>query len=329
MEAGLRPEHLGDDHRALHQPVEHVEQVELVELLVGAHRLDHRQVEVAGEHREALEQQPLVVVEQLMRPGDGVAQRGVTIALGRTAAQHPEPLVEPSVEISRRERSAAGGRELDRERQTVEPLAQGDDRIHRAGREVERRIRVLRAVDEQLHGRRIGVVSGERLDRQRRLTGKPERLAAGGEDLEIGAAVEQRPDRAGRRVDQMLTVVDHQDGGLIADRLDRRPQRLLARLRRGTHAVEQRERDALFVEHGGEFDEPHTAVGSTGRVGGGLDGERGLAHTAGPTDGDQSVFAQQVADVQQIALPADEVDRADRQRGLGLVEGLQRRERRR
>ena len=110
-------------------------------VVVRADGLRGRQVATAGEHRQPLEDALLVVEEQLVAPVDDGAQRLLARKRGaRPAGEQAEPIVEPSGDLRDRERSGAGGGQLDGERQPVEPGADvGDDT--RAGR---RRARAAR-----------------------------------------------------------------------------------------------------------------------------------------------------------------------------------------
>ncbi len=127
-------------------------------------------------------------------------------------------MLQPRQQRRRGQCRDAGGRQLDRQRQTVQPPA---DRRHRrcvrlgqreagAGR--------LRPLHEQLHrrGRRLGDDrpvrhrgQGEGGDRHVAFTGQPQHLPARGQDREAGAGGQQLADQRGR-VHHLLDVVEHQ-----------------------------------------------------------------------------------------------------------------------
>ena len=101
--------------------------------------------QTAAEHGEAFEEEALPFVEQVIRPSDRVAQlavmewrRRVDRVVGR---QELEPLIETPLQLIEAERARPGRRQLDRERQPVEPGAQGGDprAIGRGGRRWWRR----------------------------------------------------------------------------------------------------------------------------------------------------------------------------------------------
>ena len=96
-------------------------------------------VEPAGEHADRAQQGAVVVVEQVVAPGDRVAQRAVAIGDAPAGGQEAQALVEPSLQPVESERRAAGRGQLDRQRHAVEGPAQHGD---------------ARGVDELRAGRR-------------------------------------------------------------------------------------------------------------------------------------------------------------------------------
>ena len=106
--------------------------------------------------REAREERLLLRQQQVVAPGDRPAQR--LLARGevlRAARQQRQPLVEAAQERRRRERPHPGRRQLDRQRQAVQPDAdlRHGRRVHVAEGEVGGR--AARPLDEQPH--RLGV----------------------------------------------------------------------------------------------------------------------------------------------------------------------------
>jgi hypothetical protein len=81
-------------------------------------------VRAAGEHREAAEAVPLVVVEQLVAPVDGGAEGPVP---SRRIARHRGGLtqccVKPARDLDDGQQGASRGSKLDRQRQPVKPSA--------------------------------------------------------------------------------------------------------------------------------------------------------------------------------------------------------------
>ena len=104
--------------------------VEGGEALVGADGLGGGQVATTGEHGEPFEHALLVVEQQLVAPVDDGPQRLLPRQGGaRPAGEQTEPIVESGGELFEREGSGPGGRELDRQWQTIEPKADVADHV--------------------------------------------------------------------------------------------------------------------------------------------------------------------------------------------------------
>ena len=86
----------------------------------GLRRLER---EASAEHAESTEQLLLLAVEQLVAPLDRRAQRSLPRRrVAGARSEERQPLVEAREQVVRIEQRDARGRELDRERQPVEPL---------------------------------------------------------------------------------------------------------------------------------------------------------------------------------------------------------------
>ena len=92
-------------------------------------------VEVGTEGGELIEERLLDVSQQVVRPRDGGAQALVAGIDAATTSEHVEAIVEVCSELSHRHRRQPGRRQLDRQRETVEPPADlvddGDVRVGR------------------------------------------------------------------------------------------------------------------------------------------------------------------------------------------------------
>ena len=85
-------------------------------------RFGPRQVEAADEDGQAAKERLLGRVEQVVAPGDGVAHRPQPVrqVAGAAGQQRQGPL-QPRQQRRRRQDGDAGGRQLDRQRQPVQP----------------------------------------------------------------------------------------------------------------------------------------------------------------------------------------------------------------
>lgn len=110
---------VGDDQRAVHHGAEQLEQVGAE--LVGSDRSGRVEREPPGEHPQAVEEQPLVVVEQLVAPLDRAPQGPLT-DLGCPAdfPEQGEAVAETHENAGDGEHVRAGGGQLDSKRQPVE-----------------------------------------------------------------------------------------------------------------------------------------------------------------------------------------------------------------
>lgn len=170
----------------------------------------------SGEHGHPPREIPLLLVEQLPAPLDDRAQRAVPGRLGAVAArQQPEAVAQAVGELVHGERAQPGRGEFDRQRQPVEGLADPVNGLH-ARVEIGIGPYGGRPVHEQT---RRG--SGrEWRHRAQRLTGDTERLPARGEDAQPGTRAEQHARGAGRFVDEMLAVVEHEQHLAPLQRVD-------------------------------------------------------------------------------------------------------------
>ena len=78
----------------------------------------------AAEHREPGEERLLVLVEQVVAPGDRGAQRGMALVGIAAALEEVEPLPDPLEQLLGAEQLHPRGGELDREREPVEAADQ-------------------------------------------------------------------------------------------------------------------------------------------------------------------------------------------------------------
>ncbi len=110
---------LDGDQRLAHQRIQHVQHCVLVER--SSQRLrGGGQVEPAGEHRTAAQHRPLVIVEQVVRPLHGVAQRLVAFQPAPRPRQQPEPVTQTIADILGAHRHHPRRRQLDRQRDPIQ-----------------------------------------------------------------------------------------------------------------------------------------------------------------------------------------------------------------
>ena len=280
----------------------------------AAHVLGGGQVEGAAEHRQ-LRPGPLFGTgAQLVAPVQGTAQgtlpgRGGT----RTGGQQVEPVVEALPDLLGRQRPQPYRRQLDGQRQPVQPPADPGDRGLVVGGEREPGYGGGGPLAEQ-GDRRVGAQSAvlppgrypQRLHAHHTLVGQSQGFPAGRQDPQRSDLAQQRAGQLGARLDQVLAVVQHQHGGSVGEELDQPGHRRRPRLVVLVDGLEHRRGYQLGVLQLVQLDPPDAAGRQPDQLVGRVPREPGLAHPRDPGQGDQPVPRDQALDVRQLAPAADE-----------------------
>ena len=126
-----------DEQRPVGEALEEIQHRERADGLGARDDLGRVEREATGEHRQPREQASLGIRQQLVAPVHRRAERLLARdRRARTTGQEPEAIIEPVEDLLRAQHAGARGRELDRERDAVEPVA---DRRDRRGRRVVER----------------------------------------------------------------------------------------------------------------------------------------------------------------------------------------------
>ena len=184
------------------------------------------------------------------------------------AAKQIEALGNAVEDLLRRERLAACGRELDRKRQAIEPVA---DRGRRRVLDLDLWRDGARTLPEELHRRRFGKRRQWILAFDR----DPHRLATRDEEPKAGAFAHEFP-KANGRVHDLLKVVQEQEALPVVD--------VPGDIAVGPDRVRNRGKDESRVAEGRQRDEPDTVGESGRRLAGDRERESRLADTARPGD---------------------------------------------
>ena len=205
---------VGDDERLVDQLAEDVEHVDGIECVADQDRFGRDDVATAGEDREPVEGVAFELAQQVVRPVDGAPERLLPFERGAAAAREElEALVEPVDKVVRCHRTHTCGRQLDRERDPVEPPAQLRDRVRVLGREREVVLRVAGPVDEQV----LGFRAVERPHGDDLFSGHRQALAAGCKHRDLRTSLRDAVDDACRRVEQVLAVVEDHQRALVRE----------------------------------------------------------------------------------------------------------------
>ena len=225
--------------------------------------------------------------------------------------QQPEPVVKPGEEFVHAERADARRRQLQRQRNPVEPPAQPRDGLSVVLVEAETRRGRAGAQGEQLYGAGLR----QRRDRPDDLAGQHEGFPAGHQDAQPGSGLEQLGGQLGGLVDQVLAVVQDQQHPAGAQRVGQQVGRVHGAVvpdaQDGHDGVGGR---AGAGERGpGQLDQPDTISEGVHCLGRRLQGQPRLADAARPREGHQPTFVQQRAQVGHCRRPADHVGEHGRQ----------------
>ena len=268
-----------------------------------AHGLGSLAREAARERAEDGEEPPGVRLEQLVAPTDRRAQGPLPFReVARPLRRELEPVVERLEQLGRRQVGRAGGDELDRERQSVEPAADlGDERPRRQGPAGR-----ARPSEEEL----LRVGRGQGRQQELVLPVHAQTRAARDQDAQPRRRLQQLADEWGR-FEQLLEVVQEEQelasAQLVLERVLGEPERL-----------RDRRSDERRVDERGQADEPDAVGERAGELVCRPKRDPRLAGAAGPGERDDpAVTAEQGRDCLDLRPPADE-----RRRRRGQVAAL-------
>ena len=187
-------------HRLINQAAQHAEGA------FTAQRFRGRKAELSSHHRQAAEQAALVLIEQLVTPLHRGPQRLVTgRAVPAATGQQLKAPSQPLLDLAHAHQAGSRCRQLDRQRQAVQPHADTMDHIRRSA-VGKPRTAISRPLGEQPNR----LILRQRGQREDHLASHQQRLAAGGQHGEPCAAVHQHPGHPRAFLDQVLTVIEHQ-----------------------------------------------------------------------------------------------------------------------
>ncbi len=220
-------------HRLLQQTLYAVDHLPWAILRLAADGRRRLEREAVAKHREPPEEPLLSRLEEVVAPGDQVVegplpQRRRAIDGGKLE----EPLAQHGGDPRRAEEGDAGGSQLERE---GDPLGLPADCDHRLGVrlvEPEAPVGLAGALEEQgdrLHGGQLVDGAGrpvgrlrERFDLEDALAPKAQLLPRGGKHAHASALLQQTLRERGDVSDHMLAVVEHEQGLVLSQVVDRR-----------------------------------------------------------------------------------------------------------
>ena len=326
-----------DQQRPIGEALQQIQHRERADGIGARDDLGRVEREATGEHRKTREQASLGIGQQLVAPVDRRAERLLARDSGaRTTGEEPEAVIEAVEDLLRAQHASARGRELDRERDAVEPVADPRDRRGRRVVEVEVRPDLAGALDEELH--RLVLLQGVETrfvragERQARhppcgFAGHAELLSAGREHDDAGTC-EQDPFRdLGGRVDEVLAVVEHHERGLRREMIDEHVERRAGPAARGRPtAAATALGTSVGVGDRCELDEPRPVGEAFERARRELEREPRLPAAAGTGEREHAGLAEELAQHRELGFAPDEAGELHRQVVGEVVDRSQRRE---
>ena len=119
----------------------------------------------------------------------------------------------------------------------------------------------------------------------------PERLAAGRQDVDVRRTAEKRRRQAGRRVDDVLAIVEHQQQPAVPERGDQARKRIFGADFQTEHGRDRARHQPRVAERR-QIDQPDAVLISADQPLGDGEGDRGLADAAGPDDRHQALVRE-------------------------------------
>ncbi len=209
----VRPDRLDPDEALVREGLDPVHEIDAQAGIGVGHRERRLERPAAREHAEPREEAPLDLREQVVAPRDGAAER--SLALGQVAcpATEVQAPVEPVQDLAGRQDPHARRGELQREGQAAEPFR---DRAHGGERVVaEREVRSVGSCPVEEQGRAL--VGVERRHVVGPLAADPEQLAARHEHMHLWRSPDETGNQIGHRGQQLLEVVEHEQGRALAE----------------------------------------------------------------------------------------------------------------
>ena len=179
------------------------------------------EIETACEHGQTTERDAFVVEQEVVTPVEGGGQGLLAVRMAAPASgEDGERITQAGGELHDREVDHTHGGQFEGEGDAVETATDLGDRGSGGGIEHEARRRVLRSLDEQLNGfetsQTVGrvVISGklERGHPPGDLAGVSKRLAARGQDGEIGASRQELGGQGDDGIEDVFAVVEDEQG---------------------------------------------------------------------------------------------------------------------
>ena len=120
---------LDSDQALIDERGQEIEHLAIFDLVAGADPLRRLERPPTGKYRKPPHQELLVVLQEVVTPVDHRAQRLLARERrARSSSQEAEAMIQPAIDLFDGERSHPRRRQLDRQRDPIEPMADGNER---------------------------------------------------------------------------------------------------------------------------------------------------------------------------------------------------------
>jgi hypothetical protein len=210
------------------------------------------------------------------------------------------------------------------QRESVELPADRCNYRHKAAVRRKTRLCRPRPLDEQPNGavaqrivvsRDIGRRHGEPLHRINPFARRSERLAAGGDDMQRRGGPQYSLGYRRGGSNHMLAGIEHQQQAPAGERLRHAVCRSFAAAELQADSGSHRGRDQPGIGEGRELGQPHAVGKVRSQLAGECERQRCLADAAGPGQGDEPMRGDEIEDLAELLLPADQL--GNRLRNVG------------
>ncbi len=314
-EAGGGPDLAPSDQRLVHQGRQPLQDVQAEPTRI-AH--DFRGLDGPAPHegRQPGEQPPLGFVQEVVAPGDGVAQGALALGEGPDpGGEEGEAALQPRQHLLGREDLGPGGGQLDGQGQAVEP---GGDLGHRRGvllRDSEPRLHRQGPLREQPDGLEpaeggevghlLGVGGLEGRHQILLLAAQPQHDPGGGHHLQPGGRDEELLDH-GARLHHLFEVIDHQEELSVPEVVLHAVEDGASGHLRDPQGAGHRGGNQGRIGHRGQVHEEAAVLVVGEDLPGHLQRQPGLPGPPGAGQGEQPGPAQEVPDFLDLLLPPHE-----------------------
>ena len=267
------------------------------------------------EHAEMVHHPLLLGTQRVPAPFDGLTKAAASVR-PRSSLEHRESIAESVPDLDRVEHCRSTCRQFDAQRKTIERCTELGHAVAPLV-DVQFDTGAAGTIEEQLH-RCTGAVGRERHQRNNTLRLDAESFATRRQDSDVRTSLDDTGEHIGRRSEDLLTVVEHQQVSRVSECGDQRIQRVDTERDADTERGGGHDRDPIGLADRREIHEAAVPVWARSCHGG---SDPGLADTGRAEHCHESVLVEQPHDLLHHACTSDERGRLVGQLGESCVRG--------